>query len=63
MSGTDEDSAIKGQGDGAPDFYDPDVSAELYITNGETDRPRARQVRHARVDAGDGRRRPRPRGR
>ena len=36
MSGTDEDSAIKGQGDGAPDFYDPDVSAELYITNGET---------------------------
>jgi hypothetical protein len=36
LSGTDEDSAIKGQGDGAPDPYDPDVSAELYITNGET---------------------------
>jgi hypothetical protein len=36
MSGTDEDSAIKGQEPGAPDFYDPDVAAELYITNGET---------------------------
>ena len=36
MSGADEDSAITGQADGAPDFFDPDVSAELYITNGET---------------------------
>jgi hypothetical protein len=36
LSGTDDDPAIKGQEPGAPDFYDPDVSAELYITNGET---------------------------
>ena len=36
LSGTDDDSAIKGQAPGAPDFYDPDVGAELYITNGET---------------------------
>jgi hypothetical protein len=36
LSGTDEDSAIKGQEPGAPDPYDPDVAAELYITNGET---------------------------
>ena len=36
LSGTDEDPAIKGQEPGAPDFYDPDVSAELYITNGDT---------------------------
>ena len=35
LSGTDDDPAIKGQ-DGLPDFYDPDVAAELYITNGET---------------------------
>ncbi len=36
LSGTDDDPAIKGQAPGAPDFYDPDVSAELYITNGDT---------------------------
>ena len=36
LSGTDDDPAIKGQEPGAPDFYDPDVAAELYITNGET---------------------------
>jgi hypothetical protein len=36
LSGTDEDPAIKGQAPGAPDFYDPDVGAELYITNGDT---------------------------
>jgi Zinc carboxypeptidase len=37
MSGTDENPAIDGQeGTGAPDDYDPDLSAELYTTNGET---------------------------
>jgi hypothetical protein len=37
MSGTDEHPAIDGQeGTGAPDDYDPDLSAELYTTNGET---------------------------
>ena len=37
MSGTDENPAIKGvAGSGAPDDYDPDLSAELYTTNGET---------------------------
>lgn len=37
MSGTDDNSAIKGvPGSGAPDNYDPDLSAELYTTNGET---------------------------
>jgi hypothetical protein len=37
LSGTDEKPAIDGQeGTGAPDDYDPDLSAELYTTNGET---------------------------
>ncbi len=37
LSGTDADPAIKGSpGDEAPDPYDPDVSAELYTTNGDT---------------------------
>jgi hypothetical protein len=37
MSGTDDNPAIDGQeGTGAPDDYDPDLSAELYTTNGET---------------------------
>ena len=37
LSGTDDNSAIKGvPGSGAPDDYDPDLSAELYTTNGET---------------------------
>ena len=36
LSGTDDDSAIKGNGEGAPDNYDPDVGAELYTTNGDT---------------------------
>jgi zinc carboxypeptidase/immune inhibitor InhA-like protein len=37
MSGTDDKPAIDGQeGTGAPDDYDPDLSAELYTTNGET---------------------------
>ncbi len=35
LSGTDDDSAIKGVEPGAPDDYDPDVGAELYTTNGE----------------------------
>ena len=35
LSGTDENSAVKGLGE-APDDYDPDVGAELYTTNGET---------------------------
>ena len=63
LSGTDDDSAIKGQEPGAPDFYDPDVSAELYITNGETTDHGTHGVRHAGLDAGDGRRRPGPRRR
>ncbi len=36
LSGTDQDPAIKGDGPGAPNPYDPDLGAELYITNGET---------------------------
>ena len=36
LSGTDADSAIKGNGPGAPNVYDPDLGAELYTTNGET---------------------------
>ncbi len=37
LSGTDDNPAIKGvPGSGAPDDYDPDLSAELYTTNGET---------------------------
>jgi hypothetical protein len=36
LSGTDEDSAVKGVDPGAPNNYDPDVGAELYTTNGET---------------------------
>jgi hypothetical protein len=36
LSGTDADSAVKGNPPGAPDSYDPDVAAELYTTNGET---------------------------
>jgi len=36
LSGTDEDSAVKGVEPGAPNDYDPDVGAELYTTNGET---------------------------
>jgi murein tripeptide amidase MpaA len=37
MSGTDANPGINGQeGTGAPDDYDPDLSAELYTTNGET---------------------------
>jgi len=36
LSGTDADSAVKGNGPGAPNAYDPDVGAELYTTNGET---------------------------
>lgn len=36
LSGTDDDPAIKGVEPGAPDDYDPDLSAELYTTNGET---------------------------
>ena len=62
-SGTDEDSAIKGQGDGAPDAIDPDVSAELYITNGETTDHAHAKYGTLAVDAGDGRRGPRPRRR
>ena len=63
LSGTDDDPAIKGQEPGAPDFYDPDVGAELYITNGETTDHAHAQVRHAGVDARDGRLRSRPRRR
>ena len=36
LSGTDADPAIAGNPPGAPNPYDPDVSSELYTTNGET---------------------------
>ena len=36
LSGTDVDPAIPGREPGAPDPYDPDLSSELYTTNGET---------------------------
>ena len=36
LSGTDDKPAIAGNAPGAPHPYDPDVSAELYTTNGET---------------------------
>ncbi len=36
LSGTDADPAIAGVEPGAPNPYDPDVSSELYTTNGET---------------------------
>ena len=52
LSGTDADSAIKGNGAGAPDNYDPDVGAELYTTNGDTNDHLARVLRHPVVDAG-----------
>jgi hypothetical protein len=37
LAGTDADPAIPGNPPGAPDPYDPDVSSELYTTNGDTD--------------------------
>ena len=37
LAGTDADPAIAGNPPGAPDYYDPDVSSELYTTNGDTD--------------------------
>ena len=45
LAGDDANPAVPG--------YDPDIAAELYTTNGETDRARAQQVRHARVHPGD----------
>ena len=45
MAGTDTQPAI-------PD-YDPDIAAELYTTNGDTDTPRPGEVRDARVHPGD----------
>ena len=33
--------------------YDPDISAELYTTNGDTDTDLTETVRHARIHAGD----------
>jgi hypothetical protein len=36
LSGTDRDPAIEGNAPRVPNDYDPDVGAELYITNGET---------------------------
>ena len=47
---------------GAPNDYDPDVGAELYTTNGETTDHAHGTLRHARVDAGARRRRPRRAG-
>jgi hypothetical protein len=37
LAGNDDDPAIPGRPPGAPDPYDPDVSSELYTTNGDTD--------------------------
>ena len=37
LSGTDTDPAIKGKAPEVPNAYDPDVSSELYTTNGDTD--------------------------
>ena len=46
MVGDDANPAIPG--------YDPDISAELYTTNGDTDTHTPGGVRHARLHAGDG---------
>ena len=45
MVGDDADPAIPG--------YDPDISAELYTTNGDTDTPPPGGVRHARLHTRD----------
>jgi hypothetical protein len=37
LAGTDSDPAIASNPPGAPDPYDPDISSELYTTNGDTD--------------------------
>ncbi len=37
LAGTDADPAIAGNPPGAPHPYDPDISSELYTTNGDTD--------------------------
>ena len=45
MAGDDANPAVPG--------YDPDISAELYTTNGETDAHAQVQLRHARLHPGD----------
>ena len=45
MAGDDANPAVPG--------YDPDISAELYTTNGDTDAHATVAVRHARLHAGD----------
>ena len=45
MAGDDAEPAVPG--------YDPDISAELYTTNGDTDTHMTESVRHARLHAGD----------
>ena len=45
MAGDDANPAVPG--------YDPDISAELYTTNGETDSHMQETLRHARLHAGD----------
>ena len=45
MAGDDADPAVPG--------YDPDISAELYTTNGDTDTHAHEALRHARLHAGD----------
>jgi len=37
LAGTDTDPAVGPKPPGAPNSYDPDVSSELYTTNGDTD--------------------------
>ena len=45
MAGDDANPAVPG--------YDPDISAELYTTNGDTDTHMTELLRHARLHAGD----------
>ena len=45
MTGDDAHPAVPG--------YDPDISAELYTTNGDTDTLHDRELRHLRLHAGD----------
>ena len=61
LSGTDADPAIAGMAPGAPDPYDPDLSSELYTTNGETTEHAHSTLRDARLDTRDGHLRPGPR--
>src|SRR5204862_4517634 len=45
LAGTDAEPAIGSNPPGAPAPYDPDVSSELYTTNGDTDETAHRNYR------------------